>query len=151
MNLHLPQTEEAKAEALTLMGVSTVTCQNTCETWLAQKSRATFSTNQRLNQNQLWLVQSISRAWLPLHAFASRCDWFIWVCSRTVIGRRGNYFYVKILCGLTSKYPNLPLVIQYFLWLQPQADRNFARVTLCFLVATFKKRPSSFLFFAGKI
>ena len=119
--------------------------------WLANKFRATFSTNQRLNQNQLWLVQSISRAWLPLHAFASRCDWFIWVCSRTVIGRRGNYFYVKILCGLTSKYPNLPLVIQYFLWLQPQADRNFARVTLCFLVATFKKRPSSFLFFAGKI
>ena len=26
MNLHLPQTEEAKAEALTLMGVSTISC-----------------------------------------------------------------------------------------------------------------------------
>ena len=46
-----------------------------------------------------------------LYAFAWRCDWFIWICARTVIGQRGNYFYVKILCGLTSKYPNSPLII----------------------------------------
>ena len=135
MNLHLPQTEEAKAEALTLMGVSTVTCQNICETWLAQKSPATFSTNQRLNKTNYDLFNRFPCAWLPLHAFASRCDWFIWICGRTVIGRRGNYFYVKILCGLTSKYPNLPLVIQYLLCLQLPSDRNFTCVIEFFLIA----------------
>lgn len=54
--------------------------------WLAKKSRATFSTNQRLNQNQLWLVRSISprlapasctcfEMWLVHLNMCSYCDW----------------------------------------------------------------------------
>ena len=54
--------------------------------WLAKRSRATLSTNQRLNQNQLWLVQSISprlapascicfEVWLVYLNMCSYCDW----------------------------------------------------------------------------
>lgn len=53
---------------------------------LAKKSRATFSTNQRLNQNQLWPVRSISprlapascicfEMWLVHLNMCSYCDW----------------------------------------------------------------------------
>lgn len=54
--------------------------------WLAKKSRATFSANQRLNQTQLWLVPLISprlapascicfEMWLVHLNMRSYCDW----------------------------------------------------------------------------
>ena len=70
--------------------------------WLAIKSCPTFSTNQRLNQNQLCLVHSI----FPLLAPASCICFEMWLVHLTTCsycdwlgGGGGKYFYVKRIRG----------------------------------------------------
>ena len=55
--------------------------------WLDKKLRATFSTNQKLNQNQSWLARTHFALFdLNNFAFASISDWFILFFVPVVIG-----------------------------------------------------------------
>ena len=57
---------------------------------LANKTRATFSTNGNPNQNQS-CFRPFSRAWRQLHVFASNSDWLVVLFTSVAIGQ-SNYF-----------------------------------------------------------
>ena len=60
--------------------------------WLAKKSHATFSTNQKLKPKSIvTCLHAFSRAWRQLHVFASSSDWFIGLFTTDVISQ-SNYF-----------------------------------------------------------
>ena len=56
-----------------------------CALCLVNKTRATFSTNEKQNRSH-----AFSRAWRRLHVFASNSDWFIALFTSVVIGQ-SNY------------------------------------------------------------
>ena len=52
------------------------------------KTRASFSTNDKLNQNQITpCTRDSSRALTELQIIARKCDWFIALFAPVVIGR----------------------------------------------------------------
>ena len=72
--------------------------------WLAKKSHATLSTNQRLKAI-VTCSDVFSRAWRRRDVFALTSDWFIGLSTSVVIGQSTNYFGF----GLTSlKWKPLP-------------------------------------------
>ena len=60
--------------------------------WLDKKVYATYSTNQKLNQNQLWLARARFPALdAKLLVFAWISDWFILFFVPVVIGWSNNF------------------------------------------------------------